>query len=92
VGKASLSLGSIRRVAIMLDEEIKCGNDYWVKIDGCEVKVETLHEFASGGWWECETVPIGTRIVIQTEAFVALAGASEQSLHDSLPHDRVGTH
>jgi hypothetical protein len=47
--------------------KIISGHEYLVDLDRFTVRVRVLKRTARG--WECETIPIGTRIIIGEDAF-----------------------
>ena len=53
----------------MLREPIQAGSAYWVEVDRFNVKVRAQRETSTPGWWQCVTIPIGTRIVLEAASF-----------------------
>ena len=57
------------------------GNEYLVELDRFTVRVRALRKTALG--WECETIPIGTRIVIDEEVFLGDFSRHAKGAHHS---------
>ena len=49
--------------------KIMAGHEYIVDLDRFAVRVHVIKAAATRGWWECDTIPVGTRIIIEETAF-----------------------
>src|SRR5687768_8317658 len=63
---ATLAAKTLSREGLsMLREPIQPGCADWVEVDRFNVKVRAQRETSAPGWWQCVTIPIGTRIVLE---------------------------
>ncbi len=57
--------------------KIVSGHEYLVDLDRFTVRIRVLKRTSLG--WECETIPIGTRVIIGEDAFRSDVAANDTS-------------
>jgi hypothetical protein len=62
-----------------MNRAVRVSHEYLVDLDRFTVRVRVLRR-AGAGWWECETIPLGTRIVLGEESFRGDVAQSDTSM------------
>jgi hypothetical protein len=58
--------------------QIEKGKSYWVDINAIRMQVIVEEPDTVKGWWQCVTVPVGTRLFVHESSFKVEADAPPQ--------------